>query len=141
LNLACKYRIRDSMPTILVVEDNPTILNMLASVLDREGFAVLTAECAATALSLSPSKLAQVDVLVTDVIMPGMDGPTLARRLKSENPSLSVLLISGYCAPEQLEMGRSFHFLPKPFSVKLFLRVIRRLATPALKCEGIALTA
>ena len=132
------------MPTILVVEDNPMILHMLASVLTREGFGVLTANCAATALSLSTSERAQVDVLGSDVVMPGMDGPTLAKRMKLENPSLSVLLMSGYCAPEQLESGQSFHFLPKPFSVQLFLRIVRRLAIPiptaALKCEGVALT-
>ena len=131
------------MPTILVVEDNPTILNMLASVLNREGFAVLTANCAAAALSMSQTERALVDVLVSDVVMPGMDGPTLAARMKLENPSLSVLLMSGYCAPEQLAMGQPFHFLPKPFSVQLFLRIIRRLSAPiptsALKCEGAAL--
>ena len=131
------------MPTILVVEDNPTILNLLASVLDREGFAVLTANCAATVLSLPHSQRAHVDVLVSDVVMPGMDGPTLATRMKLENPSLSVLLMSGYCAPEQLAMGQSFHFLPKPFSVELFLRIIRRLVatipTPTLECEGVVL--
>jgi two-component system, cell cycle sensor histidine kinase and response regulator CckA len=119
----------DWVPTILVVDDEPSIRRMLALVLQERGFAVLTAEGGQQALSMSRAHHGEIDLLVSDVTMPEMDGPTLAKNLVSENPTLPVLLISGYCDSEQFEKCRPFSLLPKPLYLASFLSAVQNLTS------------
>jgi two-component system cell cycle sensor histidine kinase/response regulator CckA len=100
---------------------------MVALALENEGFSVLTAGNGIEAMDLSRSHHGAIDLLVSDVKMPLMDGCTLAGRLQAESPELPVLLISGYCADEPEIRHLRFPLLPKPFSMKSLLRLVRDL--------------
>ena len=132
------------MPTILVVDDEPAVLNMIVFMLRQEGFDVLAANCGAQGLSLSRSHHSKIDLLVSDVQMLEMNGPTLAKQLLADNPSLSVLLISGCCTSEEFQEGHPFQCLPKPFNVTSFLSIVRSLAVPdssrQFRSEGAAMS-
>jgi len=89
--------------------------------LSMRGYTVLEANGGERALEIVHQNKGRISLLVTDVIMPGMDGPTLAKRVKEICPDLKVIFISGYAedafkrADEKTE---SIHFLPKPFTLK-----------------------
>jgi two-component system cell cycle sensor histidine kinase/response regulator CckA len=113
------------MPTILVVDDEPAIRRLIGSVLEEAGFRVLTAENGLDALRVSESHPGQIDLVVSDVKMPGMDGPTLARQLLAADPTLPVLFISGYWEDGPLPGDRRFPVLSKPFELASLLRTVR----------------
>jgi two-component system cell cycle sensor histidine kinase/response regulator CckA len=95
--------------------------------LKNQGYNVIEARSAETALEalrVTP----QIDVLVTDVVMPGMDGATLARRVRQERPTIQVILMSGYSedvAPEKVAGEDDMFFLPKPFSLKQLASLVK----------------
>lgn len=93
--------------------------------LQNDGFSVLTAGSGLDAIDLSRSHRGGIDLLLSDIRMPMMDGCTLANHLQEENPSLPVLLMSGYC--ENDARRSRFPILPKPFSMKSLLGVVRDL--------------
>jgi two-component system cell cycle sensor histidine kinase/response regulator CckA len=105
--------------TILLVEDEDMVRNVAERALARQGYKVLTAENGEVALDLLADR-PQIDLLVSDVVMPVMDGPTMARQVRRLYPDLPILFMSGY-AEEQLrrsiDLG-NVAFLPKPFSVQ-----------------------
>ena len=111
--------------TVLVVEDEAAVRSLTTSLLTRHGYRVLAAANAAAALELlktSPTP----DLLITDVVMPGMQGPALARELRQRMPSLPIVLMSGYAADEITdELLRDAVLLPKPFSSALLLETVR----------------
>jgi two-component system cell cycle sensor histidine kinase/response regulator CckA len=119
------------MPTALVVDDEPLVRKMVALVLEQDGMSVLTAGNGPDAIELSRSHHGGIDLLVSDVRMPEMDGPTLANKLQAENPDLPVLLISGYCEGDAMDRCH-FPMLPKPFSVTALLRIVHDLLNQAL---------
>lgn len=100
---------------ILLVDDENAIRTMMRLILRSRGFQVFEAGDGATALALAREH--PIDVLVTDVVMEGMDGWTLARSLVERRPDLPVLFVSG--CPTDVERARPQHarcaFLPKPF--------------------------
>ena len=96
--------------TILVVDDDPGVLDYASNVLEDSGYRVLAAPDGATALILLRDN-PQVDLLFTDLVMPGLDGIEVARRANRENPALKVLYTSGYAA-DALPAGR---LLKKPY--------------------------
>jgi len=101
--------------TVLVVEDEPVLLRVAVRSLERHGYRVLGATSGEQALALAATE--PVDLLVTDVIMPGIDGPQLATRLRARWPGLPVLFVSGYSA-DKLEPTKSLggtRFLAKPY--------------------------
>jgi two-component system cell cycle sensor histidine kinase/response regulator CckA len=105
--------------TILLVEDEDMVRSVAERALTRQGYKVLTAENGEVALDLLADR-PQIDLLVSDVVMPAMDGPTMARQVRRIYPDLPILFMSGY-AEEQLrrsiDLG-NVAFLPKPFSVQ-----------------------
>jgi CheY-like chemotaxis protein len=96
--------------TILVVDDDPDIVDYASRVLEDYGYEVVTAGDGATALSLLRTG-EQIDLLFTDVVMPGLDGIEVARRACQEAPGLKVLFTSGY-ATQSIPEGR---LLSKPY--------------------------
>jgi len=120
--------------TILIVEDEDAVRLFGARALRNKGYRVLEARSGETALDVLHAE-PSVDVLVSDVVMPGMDGVTLARLVRMERPSIRVILMSGYAedvAPGLVEGEDGIHFLPKPFSLKqLAGKVKEALAEPA----------
>jgi two-component system cell cycle sensor histidine kinase/response regulator CckA len=106
--------------TVLLVEDEDAVRLFGARALRNQGYTVLEARSGENALDVLRAEDG-VDVLVTDVVMPGMDGTTLARLVRMERPHIQVILMSGYA--ENTALGEfsgedGIHFLPKPFSLK-----------------------
>ena len=110
------------MPTVLVVDDEPLIRSMVSTMLEQGGFAVITAEDGPEAIRLSRTYSGQIDLVLTDVVMPEMSGHVLARELQAENPTLPILLMSGHCERDECA---PFSVLPKPFSVDSLLSSVR----------------
>jgi CheY-like chemotaxis protein len=120
----------DGSGTILVVEDDSVVRGLLCLLLRPKGYTVLEAADAAAAIELFDRFGATIDLLISDVVMPGMRGPELARRLVARNPRLKALLISGFTdgesvAPEAVAAGSMF--LHKPFGNEELLAKVRRL--------------
>jgi PAS domain S-box-containing protein len=122
--------------TILLVEDEPALRAMAKEVLSRHGYSVLEASNAAEALRVADEKGCRIDLLLTDVVMPGMNGRELALRLAERCPGIKVLFVSGYTDSAVMRNGllhESAAFLEKPFAPGTLLRQIRQLldAPPA----------
>ncbi len=85
-----------SPPTVLVVEDEEEVRALARDVLEMNGYTVLEAMDAADAIRIDETHPGPIHLLITDVVMPRMSGPELARRLRAHRPSLRVLCMSGY---------------------------------------------
>jgi CheY-like chemotaxis protein len=119
----------DARPKILVVEDEAPVRVVLDRTFRRGDFIVHVAERAEEALQIAEQH-GPFDVLVSDIVMPGMDGTELARRLREKWPALRVLLISGYTHEFPLKDGRqdpNVGFLQKPFHPTELLDTVRKL--------------
>jgi PAS domain S-box-containing protein len=122
--------------TILVVEDEPPVRHLVTSTLQRAGYLVLSAEDATSAMARLKGHGAPIDLLLTDVIMPGRNGRELARDALEFQPGLPVLFMSGYAdrtfGPEG-PGGLGDAFLQKPFALDVLVSRVRQLlgATPA----------
>ena len=115
-------------PTVLIVEDEEEVRAFTRDVLEMEGYAVLEAESAPRALDIGAAHPGAIDLLITDVAMPGMSGPELARRLREGRPALRVLCVSGYPESADRRVGgvRSWTaWLEKPFSPDALLATVR----------------
>jgi two-component system, cell cycle sensor histidine kinase and response regulator CckA len=114
--------------TILLVEDEEMIRRLVRDVLTRSGYTVYDAPAGAPALELLRSHDGEIDLLLTDVVMPGMSGPALARIATDERPSLRVLFTSGYTnEPEQIVGALDSAFLGKPFSPQALVAKVREV--------------
>ena len=105
---------------VLLVEDEAPVRAFAARALRMRGYTVIEASDAAEALELLSDESLKVDIFVTDVIMPGMDGPTWVREARKMRPDVKVVFVSGYAeesfAENQAQIPNSI-FLPKPFSL------------------------
>lgn len=120
--------------TLLVVEDDPSVLQLAVKILRDSGYRVLTAESGVAALEVWSRHRSEIRLLVTDMVMPhGVSGIDLARRLRAERADLRVLLTTGYAGefPTQTS-SRTMGFLQKPFAPATLLAAVRdALNTPA----------
>ena len=115
---------RDAPATVLLVEDERTVRTVAREVLVRSGYQVLVAEEGMQALAVARTHRGPIDLLLTDVVMPGMSGRELAEALTQERPDTRVLFTSGYTEDEVLHRGVSAEtvaFLPKPFTPELLV--------------------
>src|SRR5574342_709329 len=106
------------MRTILVVDDEPMALKLVQSVLEKRGFEVLTSTSAAEAMRLFESRQEDIELLISDIVMPEMDGTRLATHLVARNPELPVLFMSGFVTEHEVEEAATigqFAFIRKPF--------------------------
>ena len=127
--------------TILIVDDEVDIRKLVAAVLGHLGYSVLTAENGDRALALYARLGARVDLLVADVMVPGLSGPLLAERLTAIQPDLKVLYMSGYDRSHVVRayvLNRGHALLRKPFSpVQLANAVDEALhGTPRTRTAG-----
>jgi PAS domain S-box-containing protein len=121
-------------PTILLVEDEPSLREMMSVFLGEAGYQVRLAASGVEALTLTrqPGNV-PVDLLLTDIMLPGLDGPTMAAQLRAQHPNLPVLFMSGYAEsdPRNATALRSAAFLAKPFTRDALLtKVASILAQP-----------
>jgi two-component system cell cycle sensor histidine kinase/response regulator CckA len=115
--------------TVLLVEDEPMVRSVAERALTRHGYQVITADNGEDALEIV-ERGEPIDLLISDVVMPGMDGPTMVREARKSRPDLKILFISGY-AEEQLRKSidiENVNFLPKPFSVTELAEAARNAA-------------
>jgi len=114
--------------TILLVEDEDAVRNFGARALRSRGYTVIEAQSGVDALEQVGDKIDTIDLVVSDVVMPEMDGPTLLRELRARNPDLRVIFVSGYAEEafrKNLPEGQQFDFLPKPFGLKQLVEKVK----------------
>lgn len=116
--------------TILLVEDEKVVQDVAREILEKRGYHVLAACHPGEALLLAEQHPRQIDLLLTDVVMPKASGPELARRLLTVRPDMKVLYMSGYTDEQVLhqevpDQGRAF--LPKPFKPETLARKVREV--------------
>ncbi len=116
--------------TILLVEDEAALLRLTAKMLDGLGYTILTSEDPRDALKLAEAYPGAIDLLVTDVTMPGMNGFELWKQLKAVRPALRCLFMSGYSAAaiaQHSDLGATLDLLPKPFSREALANRVREV--------------
>jgi PAS domain S-box-containing protein len=121
---------KERSATVLVVEDEWAVRSLIQHVLRDAGYAVLEAGTGTAALELAGKCRERIDLLLTDVAMPGMTGKEVAQRLRAERPGLRVLFISGYAYDslfEGEEESSATEFLPKPFAPDQLLEKVEAL--------------
>ena len=117
--------------TVLLVEDEPMVRTVAERALTRHGYTVISANSGEEALEIL-GRGETIDLLVSDVVMPGMDGPAMVREARESRPDIKVLFMSGY-AEEQLRKSIDIDnvaFLPKPFSVQELAEAARQVLEP-----------
>ena len=116
--------------TILYVEDEDSLREVTAEYLRKKGYTVLTASAPAEVFKITESSASSIDLLLTDVILPGSSGVQLAQRLAANHPQMRVLYVSGYTADAIVHYGShnpGFAFVSKPFSLPALARRIRAI--------------
>jgi two-component system cell cycle sensor histidine kinase/response regulator CckA len=114
--------------TILLVEDEEGLRGLNARGLTSRGYTVLEAGNGVEAIEVIEQRGGDVDLVVSDVVMPEMDGPTLATRLREINPGLKIIFVSGYAEDafdKNLPDDVKFNFLPKPFTLKQLVAAVK----------------
>jgi two-component system, cell cycle sensor histidine kinase and response regulator CckA len=115
------------MPTILVVDDEPGIRMFVSQILEQNGFSVLTAHDGADAILLSQSYPGEIELVITDVRMPNVDGPTLVRTIAADDPGIPVLFMSSHYDSSLIDEFEGSEFLAKPFSIDRLLEAVRMM--------------
>jgi CheY-like chemotaxis protein len=114
--------------TILLVEDEPAILRMTRMMLERKGYSVLSAATPVEAIDLAKTRADKIDLLMTDVVMPEMNGRDLAGKLTALFPDIKILFMSGYTANVIAHHGvldEGVAFIQKPFSMQKLAEKVR----------------
>jgi DNA-binding NtrC family response regulator len=115
--------------TILVVDDEPDLLDLLREILEMNGHTVITAASAGEALQLWEKNSSQIELLITDLTLPGgTTGVTLSEQLKAHKPDLKVLFTSGHdraIVVEKYSLSPDATFLKKPFSPDSLSRAVQ----------------
>jgi CheY-like chemotaxis protein len=122
--------VRGGDETVLLVEDAAPVRTLARRSLEARGYRVLDAADGPSALALSARHAGGIDILVTDVVMPGMSGRELAERLAPERPSMKVLYTSGYTDDAMVRQGvlnAGVAFLQKPFVPDTLTRKVREV--------------
>ncbi len=118
--------------TVLLVEDEAPVRMFAARALRNKGYTVLEADCAETAIELMEKHGREVEVIITDVIMPGMNGPTMIDKITPPFPNIKVIFISGYAEDifvNNYGSDRHFNFLAKPFTLKQLAGKLKEVMT------------
>ncbi|WP_198138255.1 PAS domain S-box protein [Pelobacter propionicus] len=116
--------------TILLVEDELAILNMVSMILSKQGYTVLSANTPAEAISMAKESSSEINLLITDVIMPETNGKELSNKLQSLYPQLKCLYMSGYTADAITQHGvldEGVNFIQKPFSLPALATKVREV--------------
>ena len=114
--------------TILLVEDEEGLRGLNARGLTSRGYTVLQAANGLEAVEAFDNHAGKIDLVVSDVVMPEMDGPTLLTRLRSRDPSVKIIFVSGYAEEafeKHLPEGEKYSFLAKPFTLKQLVGAVK----------------
>ena len=116
--------------TVLAVDDDPNMLELVEEMLKSLGYKVLSAASGEEALAMAASHQDTIDLLLTDVMLPGIKGQELAKQLLNSCPDVNILFMSGHLCPSMAysDSGKRFEaFIQKPFSPNALLRKMRKL--------------
>ena len=125
--------------TILLVEDEAMVRAVAERALARQGYTVVTATNGEEGLEILEAGRERIDLVISDVVMPTMDGPTMARAAREKRPDLPIIFMSGY-AEEQLRKSidlDNIGFLPKPFSVQQIGQAAREALAEHARAESV----
>ena len=117
--------------TVLLVEDEEAVRSFASRALSTRGYKVLEAGSGVEALEVMERVEGKIDLVVSDVVMPEMDGPTLLRHLRERNPDIRIVFMSGYAEEafrKNLGPDEDFVFLPKPFTLKKLAETVKAAA-------------
>ena len=120
--------------TILLVEDEDGLRALNARGLRSRGYSVIEAANGVEAIEALAEKDGGVDLVVSDVVMPEMDGPTMLKEMRAKNPSLKIIFVSGYAEDafeKSLPENQQFAFLPKPFTLAQLVAAVKETMTPS----------
>jgi two-component system cell cycle sensor histidine kinase/response regulator CckA len=120
-------KLKGGSQTILIVEDDAALLDVAHLSLEEAGYPILTAQSFADAICICEGHSGPIDLMVTDVVMPGMSGPQLAAHLSALRPEMKVLFVSGYTDDAIVRHGvlePGLAFLQKPFSPRTLARKV-----------------
>ena len=129
----------DERKTIIVVDDEPEIRKLVSAMVTQFGYTALTADSGDHALTMYRNLKAPLEMLITDVVAPGMSGPMLADKLSALQPDLKVLYISGYDNTHVVQkyvVERGHALLAKPFTMEELRGKIADLLKPAAHTVG-----
>jgi CheY-like chemotaxis protein len=116
--------------TILVVDDEEALGEVARRILVRSGYTVLAASSGMQAIELASTYAGTIDLLLTDVVMPVMQGPAVAREVRKLRPDVKLLYMSGHALPvleAERMLGTTFLLVEKPFDRKTLLKSVRRV--------------
>jgi CheY-like chemotaxis protein len=117
---------------VLVVDDEPMALKLIQTILEKRGFEVLSSTSPVDAVRLFESRKDEVQLLISDIVMPEMDGTQLATRLVEINPELPVLFMSGFVTEYEVAQAASigqFAFIRKPFRPSTLVQAVQKMLT------------
>ena len=129
----------DGKKTILVVDDEPEVRKLVGAMVMRYGFNVLTADTGEHAITLFKRHQGEIDLLLTDVVAPGMSGPVIADKLVELKPGLKVLFMSGYDNTQVVQhyvVEKGHTLLPKPFTLEELGRKVEEVLGEPLPIVG-----
>lgn len=118
--------------TILLVEDEEGLRALNARGLRSRGYTVVEAENGVEAMEVLDEQGGAIDLVVSDVVMPEMDGPTLLKAMREQNPDIKFIFVSGYAEDafeKSLPEGQQFDFLPKPFTLSQLVAAVKETMT------------
>jgi two-component system, cell cycle sensor histidine kinase and response regulator CckA len=124
----------DAGRTVLLAEDEDVVRMLVREMLEESGYAVLEASSAEAAIEVSEAHGGQIDLLLTDVVMPGLNGPELAKELSESRPTMRILYTSGFTNSAVAEQGVAVEetvFLAKPFSSAALTAKVLEVLEPA----------
>lgn len=118
------------MQTILVVDDEPMALKLVQAILERRGFEVLICTSPLEALEIFQARQQQIELLISDIVMPEMNGTRLAGRIVALNPELPVLFMSGFVTEDEVAQAgdlTQFAFIRKPFRPATLVQAVHKM--------------
>jgi DNA-binding NtrC family response regulator len=126
----------ETAATILVVDDADLVLKLVVDILKNAHYNVLQAYSGSEALELAAQHNGKIDLLLSDVQMPGMTGPKLGEELIKVRPSIHVMFMSAYTGGNMLVLNYGWAFLEKPFVAKKLLQMVKNVIAIPNKSQG-----
>jgi hypothetical protein len=130
------HELGEHLETILVVDDDAAVLKIVSSILGRAQFRVLQASDGISALQLAAETPETIQLLLSDVKMPGMSGPDLADTLKQTRPDIHVMFMSGFADGDLLVLNYGWAFIQKPFVATKLVEMINVVLHTRDKSQG-----
>ena len=122
--------------TILVVEDHQDLLKLVQKILEDADFTVLPANTPKEAIRIEAEFAGTIDLLLSDVMMPGISGPDLATKLKEQRPEMRIILMSSFPDGALLVLNYGWHFIQKPFMPRELVRSIKDVLQSETREQG-----